>query len=189
MNTVWIIIMLASITTLTFIDPSAVMDGLVTGATDSVSLALNLVALYSVWLGLFELLDKIGASDKLAHFLRPLVRFLFRGENYECEKYISMNMSANLLGIGNAATPMGMGAIKNMKLHATAPHKATINMIMFIVISATSLQLFPSTVISMRAVAGSADSADFLFPCIVATILSTVIGIIFVKLIGKVVKN
>lgn len=176
------VIMLASITTLLFFDPSAALESMIKGANDSVTLALNLIALYGIWLGVFEILEQTGISDKLAKLLRPVVRLLFKGESEETEKYVSMNISANLLGLGNAATPMGIGAVGSMKPNEKNGKKASTNMIMLIVISATSLQLFPSTVIGMRAAAGSANPADFLFPCIAATVSSTVIGILGVKL-------
>lgn len=182
MSFVWLLIMLASVTVLLFTDPSAALEAMITGANDSVTLALNLVALYGIWLGVFEILESTGASDKLARVLRPVVRLLFKGESEETEKYISMNISANLLGLGNAATPMGIGAVGSMKPYEKDARKASPNMIMLIVISATSLQLFPSTVIGLRAAAGSADPADFLLPCTAATVSSTVIGVAGVKL-------
>ncbi len=182
MSFVWLLIMLASVTVLLFTDPSAALEAMITGANDSVTLALNLVALYGIWLGVFEILESTGVSDKLARVLRPVVRLLFKGESEETEKYISMNISANLLGLGNAATPMGIGAVGSMKPYEKDARKASPNMIMLIVISATSLQLFPSTVIGLRAAAGSADPADFLLPCTAATVSSTVIGVAGVKL-------
>lgn len=185
MSFVWLVIMLVSITVLLFIQPSAALEAMIKGANDSVALALNLVALYGIWLGVFEILEQTGISDKLARLLRPVVRRLFRGENEETEKYVSMNISANLLGLGNAATPMGIGAVGSMLPSPDDPKKASSNMIMLIVISATSLQIFPSTVIGMRAAAGSANPADFLLPCIVATVCSTALGILGVKLIER----
>ncbi len=184
MSFIWLIIMLVSITVLLFVDPASALSSLIKGANDSVALALNLVALYGIWLGVFEILEQTGVSDKLAKLLRPVVRRLFKGESEDTEKYVSMNISANLLGLGNAATPMGINAVGSMERDAGKPKKATTNMIMLLVISATSLQIFPSTVISMRAAAGSANPADFLFPCIVATVCSTALGIIGVKLIA-----
>lgn len=185
MGIVWFIIMLSGIVVLTFIDPSAALESMIKGANDAVMLSLNLIALYGIWLGVFAIIEQTGAANKLAKILRPLVRFLFKGESEETEKYIAMNMSANFLGLGNAATPMGIGAVGSMKKNPTDPLKASDNMIMLTVISATSLQIFPSTVIGMRAAAGSANPADFLIPCIVATISSTVIGIMGVKLLTK----
>ena len=188
MSFVWLIIMIVSIITLLFINPSAVLESLIQGANDAVTLALNLIALYGIWLGVFEILERTGAQNALARLLRPIVRKLFSGESEETEKYISMNISANLLGLGNASTPMGINAIQSMKPNEKKPKKATTNMIMLTVISATSLQVFPSTVISLRASSGSANPADFLLPCIVATFVSTAFGIIGVKVISTIEK-
>lgn len=186
MSIIWLIIMLLSIAALLLVDPAAALEAMITGANDAVSLALTLVALYGIWLGLFEILAQTGISDRLAKLLHPIVRRIFKGEDAETEKYISLNISANLLGLGNAATPMAINAVRGMKRDPDRHAVATTNMIMLVVISATSLQIFPSTVISMRAEHGSADPADFLLPCIVATVASTVIGIIGVKLISSV---
>ena len=189
MNAVWIVIMLASIATLIFVNPGAVLSGMITGAHSSVALALNLIALYGIWLGLFEIIEKTGLSGKLSKLLSPIIRFLFKGESRECEKYVAMNISANLLGLGNAATPMGINAVGEMKPNQKNAKKASLNMIMLVVLSATSLQILPSTVIGMRAAAGSANAADFLLPCIAATVTSTVIGVLLVKIIGKFIKE
>ena len=185
MSIVWLIIMLLSVAALLLSDPSAALEAMITGANGAVSLALTLVALYGIWLGLFEALESTGVADRLARLLRPVVRRLFPGESAETEKYVSMNVSANLLGLGNAATPMAINAVRTMKRDPVRSAVATTNMIMLVVISATSLQIFPSTVVSLRAAHGSADPADFLLPCIAATVSSTIVGIAGVKLLSK----
>ena len=185
MSIVWLIIMLLSVAALLLSDPSAALEAMITGANGAVSLALTLVALYGIWLGLFEALESTGVADRLARLLRPVVRRLFPGESAETEKYVSMNVSANLLGLGNAATPMAINAVRTMKRDPVRSAVATTNMIMLVVISATSLQIFPSTVVSLRAAHGSANPADFLLPCIAATVSSTIVGIAGVKLLSK----
>ena len=84
MSFVWLLIMLASVTVLLFTDPSAALEAMITGANDSVTLALNLVALYGIWLGVFEILESTGVSDKLARVLRPVVRLLFKAARALC---------------------------------------------------------------------------------------------------------
>ncbi len=182
MAKVWLIMLIASLITALIKDPSIAVAAMLDGAQNSVSLAMELVAMYGVWLGLFALIDKVGIADLIAKLLKPLIRFLFKGSSDEAQKYVSMNMSANLIGLGNAATPMGMKAVK---LLGDDKESANTNVIMLVVISATSLQLLPTTVISMRAACGSANAADFLLPCIIATILSTVVGIVLVKICSK----
>lgn len=165
------------------INPDGALSAMLDGATNSVNLAMQLVAMYAFWLGFFALLEKTGAANLIAKLLRPLIRFLFKGADDKTSKYISMNMSANLLGLGNASTPMGIGAINAMN-DGNKPY-ATTNMIMLIVISATSLQLIPSSVISMRIAHGSTDATAFLLPSILSTVSSTVIGVFAVKLLSK----
>lgn len=183
MGRIWLIMLISSICVMLFNNPSAAVEAMITGAEDAVALAMQLVAVYGIWLGFFSILEKLGISDKIAKLLSPLIRFLFKGADDEAQKYIAMNMSANLIGLGNAATPMGINAIKKLD---DGKEKANANMIMMIVISATSLQLLPSTVIGMRASHGSANVGDFLLPCVVATVCSTLLGIILAKLCERI---
>ncbi len=182
MSKIWVVILLAGIGTLLFIDPSAAVNAMTKGSLDSVNLAMRLVALYAFWLGFLSVLEKTGIAKRLAKILRPVVRFLFPGASDETNGFVTMNMSANILGLGNAATPMAINAIKSMDDGKSV--KASLNMIMLTVISATSLQLLPSTVIGLRATHGSANPADFLAAGTVATVVSTAIGITLVKLYG-----
>lgn len=182
MALIWLIMLSASLGLMIFTDPASATTAMINGAHGAVELALNLLALYAFWLGFFSLIERLGMSRGLERLLRPVIKRLFPNSDYETRKFISMNVSANLLGLGNAATPMAIEAIKRMD---TGNKKASTDMIMLTVISATSLQLLPTTVIGMRATAGSANPADFLFPSLVATVLSTLIGIILVKLCSK----
>ena len=166
-----------------FTDPDGAIRALLTGSKGAVDLALTLISTYGFWLGFFALLEKTGASKSISKILRPIIRRLFRDESPETERYVAMNMSANLLGLGNAATPMGINAICSMD--RKTPY-ATTNMIMLVVISATSLQLIPSTVIGMRIARGSVSPTAFLLPCAVSTVASTVLGVMLVKICARV---
>ncbi len=183
MSKIWLIMLLSALTTALVRDPSVAISAMLAGAKDSVDLAMELVAVYGVWLGFFALLDKVGIADLIAKLLKPVIKFLFKGSSDEAQKYVSMNMSANLIGLGNAATPMGINAVK---LLGDEKESANTNVIMLVVISATSLQLLPTTVISMRAAHGSINAADFLLPCMIATVISTIIGIALVKLLSRI---
>lgn len=175
--------MSAALGIMIFTQPSAAVGAMIDGAHGAVQLSLNLLALYAFWLGFFSLIEKLGLSRGLERLLRPVIKRLFPSCNTETRRYIAMNMSANLLGLGNAATPMAMKAIKGMD---DGSGKATVDMIMLTVISATSLQILPTTVIGMRASAGAVNAADFLFPSLIATVLSTMIGIVGVKICSKI---
>lgn len=180
---IWLVMLVASLGLMIFTDPAAATGAMLDGAHGAVELSLNLLALYAFWLGFFSLIEKLGLSRGLERLLRPVISRLFPSCDAETRKYITMNVSANLLGLGNAATPMAISAIARMD---NGDPKASVDMIMLTVISATSLQILPTTVIGMRAAAGSANPADFLFPSLIATVLSTFIGIVGVKLCSKI---
>ncbi len=179
MNVVWTIIMLSSIIALIFVNPNAAATSMTKGANDAVSLSFALLASYSLWLGLFTLVEKTGLSEKLSKALRPAIGFLFPGTNDRTRKFISMNVAANFLGLGNAATPMGIAAVSSMY---DGNKKANSNMIMFLVLSSASVQLLPSTVIAMRISRDSARPTEFLPACAIATVFSALTGIALVKI-------
>lgn len=181
MNLLWTLIMLASVVAMIFANPDDAVGAMTAGANNAVTLALSLLASYALWLGLFNLIEKTGISNFLAKILRKPVNFLFPGSNEQAKKYMTMNISANFLGLGNAATPMGINAVCSMY---EGNETATTDMIMMLVISSTSLQLLPGTVIGLRAAHGSTAPVSFLPACLLATVLSTFTGITLVKLIS-----
>lgn len=178
--------MLISIGVLIFVDPGSTLDAMIGASTSALELCIELCAVYAVWLGLLEIVDVSGLGQKLARLLRPLIKKLFRVDNEEIQKMIALNMSANMLGLGNAATPMG---IKAMQALDDGSGKANFSMIMLIVVNATSIQLLPSTVISLRSNAGSTDAADIILPTILSTIVTTGLGIVFVLICDMVSKK
>ncbi|MDE5911500.1 MAG: hypothetical protein K2H24_04120, partial [Clostridia bacterium] len=102
-----------------------------------------------------------------------------KGESDLALEYITLNFSANLLGMGGAATPLGIKAMECMQDNS---QKATDNMILFMVINSTSIQLIPATIIGLRASAGSNAPSDIILPSLLATLISTVTGVILAKL-------
>ena len=174
--------MVSSIIVLLITNPAGVLSEMISASTASLNLCLNLCAIYAVWLGIMELVDASGLSEKLAKLLRPLIRWLFRVEDVQTQKFIALNLSANLLGLGNAATPMG---IKSMQALDDGSGQANFAMIMLIVVNATSIQLLPTTIIGLRTSAGSANPADIILPTLIATFVTTSLGILLVNLIAK----
>ena len=197
MSKVWYVMLLGAVSALLFTDPGKAVTAMISGSHAAVKLTIELCALYGFWLGFFGIVEKAGIADFLGRRLHPVVKFLFPGLSKEGEKFVTMNMAANLLGLGNAATPMAIKAIAEMEKAEKpledassvkarpAPIRASKNMIMLTVISCTSLQLLPTTVIGLRATHGSVNPVDFLLPTAVATVASTLIGIIAVKLLGR----
>lgn len=186
MNKIWLIMVVASLSVLLFVNPSIVLSEMISAAASSFELCLELCAVYAVWLGILEIVDASGLGKKLAKLLRPLIKKLFKIDNEEVEKMIALNMSANLLGLGNAATPMG---IKAMKALDDGSGKASFAMIMLVVVNATSIQLLPSTVIGLRASAGSTNASDIILPTLITTIITTICGVLMVFLCDKIAKS
>lgn len=175
--------MLASILTLLITNPSAMLSEMIGASTQAINLCIELCAIYAVWLGFVELLDASGLSEKLAKLLRPLIKKVFKVDNSEIQKIIALNLSANMLGIGNASTPMGIRAMNALD---DKSGKANFAMIMLIVINATSIQLLPTTIIGLRTSAGSQNPADIIIPTLIATICTTLLGIFLVHTINRI---
>lgn len=182
MNFLWTLIMLAAITAMLLVCPGGAVKAMTTGANNAVTLALTLMASYSLWLGFFKLVEKTRLSGAVARAIRKPLRFLFPGVSADAEKYLSMNISANFLGLGNAATPMGINAVLAMD---DGEEKASPNLIMMLVLSATSFQLLPGTVIAMRIARGSSSPVSFLPANLIATSIATITGITLVKLLSR----
>ena len=182
MNKIWLIMVVGSICMLFWTSPENMLTVMIGASSDAFKLSLELCAIYAVWLGILELVDASGLSEKLAKLLRPFIRKIFKIHDSETEKMIALNMSANVLGLGNASTPMGLAAMKRLDSgNAIASHA----IIMLIVLNATSIQLLPSTIIGLRASAGSSSPADIILPTLISTICTFVLGISLVLLCSK----
>lgn len=175
--------MLFSMLVLLVTNPGAVLDEMISASTGALELCIELCAVYCVWLGIIELVEASGLGEKLARLLRPLIKKIFKVEDIETQKLIAMNVSANMLGLGNAATPMG---IKAMQALDDKTGKANFAMIMLIVVNATSIQLLPTTVIGLRAASGSQSPADIILPTLIVTFITTCLGIFLVHTINKI---
>lgn len=172
-----------SLCMLLWVGPENALTSMLGASTEAFKLSIDLCAVYAVWLGMLEIVEESGLSEKLARALRPLIRFMFKINDKEAEKLIALNMSANMLGLGNAATPMGIKAMKRLD---DGSGIATHAVIMLIVLNATSIQLLPSTIIGLRANAGSTSPADIILPTLISTLCTFVLGIMLVKLFGKI---
>ena len=182
MDKIWLAIMLLSLIFLVFKSPETALTSMITASGSAVNLAVKLLAVYAVWLGLIEIVKRTELSKKLSSLLSPLIDLLFGKVDNKAKDYIAMNMSFNMLGVGNAATPTGIKAFNALQ---DGSDKATATMVMLLVINTTSIQLLPTTIIGMRVTAGSANASDIIMPSLIATIISTVVGVVFVKLVYR----
>lgn len=157
------------------------------GANDAVTLSINLLGSLCLWSGIMQIASDSSLVKKLSKLLSPILNFLFPSliTNNKIKKEISMNIIANILGLGNAATPLGLKAIESMQKEN--PKKDTLSnpMMMFIVINTASIQLIPTTVIAIRNSLNSQNPTSIIFPTWIATILAAISGIFVTKLLIK----
>ena len=151
------------------------------GGEKALTLTLKMVVIYAIWLGIFELLEKTNLSNKFAKLLKPLNRFLFGQIPDKANNLMSLNMSANILGMSGATTPLGIKSIQELERHPNTEYAIA----MFFVINATSIQLIPSSVMALRTSLGSVSPSDIIIPTLIATSISTIIGILLVKIFIK----
>ena len=165
-----------------FTAPSSIISTMMSAAKMGVTMAIEFIGIYAVWMGLMQVLDDCKLSHKLSSILSRPVRKIFGQTNPETEKNICLNIASNIIGIGSAATPYGIKAMKGLDEGGA---RATRAMIMLVVINSTGIQLLPTTVIGMRAMAGSLSPSCVLWPTIVATFLPTILGILLVASIYR----
>ena len=138
-----------------------------------------------------QVASKTSVIDKLMKLLNPIIKILFPEikNNEKIKKEISMNMVANILGLGNAATPLGLKAMKSMQKENNKKDVLSDSMMMFIVINTASIQIIPTTVIAIRNSLGSSNPTSIVFPTWIATICAAVAAILATKVIIKVTKK
>lgn len=186
MSKIWLIMMIASLITTAIMAPETVIGTMMASAKTGVTMSIEFVGIYAVWMGFMQVLDDCKLSNKLSNALSKPVQYVFGRTDKETQKNICLNIASNIIGIGSAATPYGLKAMKGLD---NGEKKASRAMIMLVVINSTGIQLLPTTVIGMRAIAGSVSPSIILWPTIVATFLPTILGIVLVSIIYRKKKN
>lgn len=158
---------------------SAIFEGAKTGVT----VCFGLISILVFWLGIMRIAEDAGLLEKIAVLLRPLVRFLFPTvpPKHPAIGYIMSNMSANLLGLGNAATPMGIKAMEELQKLNPDKEKATPAMCTLLAINTSSITLIPTTLIAIRMNFGSANPAEIVGTTLLATAMATAVALIVDK--------
>jgi len=167
------------------------LDGFTRGALDgaagAVTLALGLVGALALWLGLLRVAEEAGLTDAVARALRPVMQRLFPDvpPDHPAMTAMVLNVSANALGLGNAATPLGLKAMEELQTLNPRRDTATDAMVLFLVINTSSVQLVPATVVAMRAAGGAENPASIVGPTLLATAVSTLVGIAAARLLAR----
>lgn len=192
LNIVWPIFIIISFSYAIFSGNLENLNNSIFESTNSaINLSISLLGTMCLWSGIMQIASKTTLIKKLSDLLEPLLNFLFPKlkENKKVKKEISMNIVANILGLGNAATPLGLKAMKSMQEINKEKDTLSDSMMMFIVINTASIQIIPTTVIAIRNSLGSQNPTSIVFPTWFSTIIAATIGIFFARFIIKITRR
>ncbi|HHW98908.1 MAG TPA: hypothetical protein GX738_04665 [Firmicutes bacterium] len=181
MNLVWVLMILGGIIAAAVngrID--VVANSIVSGGEQAITLCLALLAVLSFWMGLARVAERAGLLQLLARLLSPFLRPLFPSlkHNQEAMRHVVLNFAANLLGLGNAATPFGLKAMHAMQEANRDKETATDAMCTFLVLNTAGMTIIPSSVIALRAAYGSQDPTATVAVTLLAGLVATIAGLI-----------
>ena len=164
-----------------------VNNGIFEALENAVELSITFLGTISLWNGIMEIAKNTTLINKLTNMLRPVIRRLFPElkNNEKANQEISINMIANILGLGNAATPLGIKAMKTMQEDNERKDELSNSMMMFILLNTASLQLIPTNVIAIRTSLGSQNPTSIIIPVWISSIVAAIVGILFVKILIK----
>ncbi len=156
---------------------------------EAVMLCITMLGVMSLWTGLMNIAKESGMIAGLTKLLKPVLRFLFPDipSDHVVNEYISSNMIANMLGLGWAATPLGLKAMKELKEMNRNKSVASCDMCTFLIVNISSLQLIPINIIAFRSQYGSVNPAGIVLTALVATAISTAAGVVFSVVARKVI--
>jgi len=191
MNVLWLIMICISIVFAIFTgNLEAFTKSIFDGAKAAVEISLFLLGIVSVWMGITRILEDSGLIYRIAHLFRPIISRLFRNipGDHPSITAITLNVLANMFGLGNAATPLGIKAMQ--ELDALNPEKETITpeMMTFIVLNTASIQLIPFSVIGILASYGDSNPAAVVLPVLVATTVSAVTALLVLSLFRRILR-
>lgn len=181
MNKIWLMIICFSLVYGMFTGRGELLSKVILNIPkESFDLLITMITAACFWSGMMKIMEKVGIVDFIAKKIRPLFKLIM--PNLKDEKalnYISMNIAANIFGLGYAATPSGLKAVKRMQeLNEGDKNEATDEMVTFLVLNTAGVTLIPTSVMAIRASLGSVNPADMLIYPIIATLLSCVSGLI-----------
>ena len=180
MNAVFAVIFIISSVYLTVTAPDTLLSALTGGAERALRLCFTLTVIYAVWLGIFNVLEQSKVTEKLARALLKPVKLLFGNVSDKAAEYLSLNVTANMLGLGSVATPMGIKAAECLDESGNKYAQY-----MLFAVAATSIQLIPTTAMTLRAQAGSVSPTDIFLPTLLSTTVSTVCAILLTMVFVK----
>ena len=190
LNLLWPIFIIISIIYAIFSGNVENLNKSIFESTESaVNLTLTLLGTTCLWSGIMEIASKTQIIKYLSKILKPIIKRLFSGLNEKSSNNITMNIIANMLGLGNAATPLGLKAMQELQKENQNKAELSDNMMMLIVLNTASLQIIPTTIIAIRSSMGSINPTKIIVPVWISTICAAIVGIIVAKIIIKATKK
>ena len=179
-NIVWfILISIGIIYSLLTGNVSLINDEIIVSGKSAFSLILTMMEVTVLWTGILKIAEKSGLLSKFARLISPILSKLFPGipPNHESMNYISSNVAANMLGLGSAATPFGLKAMKSLQEINNNKKVASKEMITFLVLNTSGVTIIPTTVIALRLSYNSLNPSEIIITCLLATIFSSIAGL------------
>lgn len=180
LNAIWLAMMVVGVAVAAIYGrAAAVTDAAFAAGRLAIETIIGLAGLMGLWMGLMKIAEKSGLMEGLAWLLRPIVRALFPSVpgDHPAVGAMLMNISANLLGLGSAATPLGLKAMQHLQELNDGRDEASEAMCTFLTLNTSSITLIPGTIIALRAAAGSVNPAEVVGATLVATVASSTIGL------------
>ncbi len=180
MNVIWLILIAVSVITAAFTGRlEELTKAIFEGAKTAVEISLYLLGIVSLWLGITKIIEDSGLIHRISHLFRPLITRLFKTipDDHPAISSITLNMLANLFGLGNAATPLGIKAMQDLQTLNEEKDTLSFEMMLFIVVNTASVQLLPFTVVGILSSFGAVNPSGIVLPTICATVISAVIAL------------
>lgn len=187
-NKIWAFFIISGIITCLFTGKIDVINNeILSSGTQSLDMIIKLFPVIALWLGIMNIATKSGLLNKLSKKLSFILKFLFPEipESHESLNYISSNIISNMFGLGNAATPFGLKAMKSLQELNDKKDTATRSMITFLVINTSGVTIVPTTIISLRMAHHSVNPTSIVLPCIIATSISTIAGVMMDRILAR----
>ena len=191
MSIIWSIMIIIAVI-FTFFNGSAdtLIEHVTKASSNSIENIITLTGMLCFWTGIFNILKHTSLIEKLADFIKPITSKLFNQNEVDDEimQDVALNVTSNAIGVGNAATVFGINATKKMQEKNKNKDKPNDSMTAFILLNTASIQLIPTTIISLRAMYGSENPGEIILAVWLVTIFALIAGIISIKILNKVVK-
>lgn len=174
-----------------FITNTNISNEMINASSKSIELIFTIIPIMCLWLGIMNIAKKSGLLDKFAKLITPILKYLFPEipKNSPCFSYISINIIMNMLGVGNAATPFGLKAMKEMQKINQNKDTASRSMITFIVMNTAAVTIIPTTIISLRVLNKSLNPMSIVPYIVITSSLSCIIGLILDRLYYLVIRR